>query len=59
MYVLVPHSVAYVCIHFEYDVTMLEKWGGYAPPTSKVRGRLPPLLPCLHRHCSGGKHVGW
>ena len=40
---IVPHSVAYVCIQSVCDVTELEKWGGYAPPTSEVGGAVAPL----------------
>ena len=31
---IVPRSVAYVCIQSVCDVTVLERWGGYAPPVS-------------------------
>ena len=59
MYVrIVPRSVAYVCIHFECDVTMLEKWGGgLCPPYFESEGALPPCSPPppppsrLRRHC--------
>ena len=37
------HSASFVCIQSVCDITELEKWGGYAPPASKVGGAVAPL----------------